>query len=177
MSRKLDDSDVKILNIMQRNNRLPLDEIAKEVHLSASAVQRRVTRLRKEGIIQSEVAILSPEEVGRKLMAIVEVTLHEEHHTTLEHFNQLMVSTPEVMQCYYVTGEADFVVVITAENMKEFDSLTRTLFSDNPQIKRFRTGVVVRTVKAGLMVPLKMHGSPSGAKPRGSQCEEWVTEV
>ncbi len=152
--KELDEFDFKILKIIQCNNRQPLERIAKEVRLSSSAVQRRLSRLRKIGIIQSEVAVLSPDALGRKLIAIVEVTLEREQPNILEEFKRRMVATSEVMQCYYVTGDADFIVIITAKDMQEFDGLTTTLFSENPSVKRFTTSMVVKTVKAGLMIPL-----------------------
>jgi len=70
-------------------------------------------------------------------------------------FKELMLNTPEVMQCYDVTGEFDFIVVITARDMQEYEALSRKLFIENPNIRRYKTSLVVRRVKSGTIVPLR----------------------
>lgn len=153
----MDSFDVKILNIVQRNNRLPAEKIAARVGLSPSSVQRRLKRLRKSGIIQSDVSIISPEAVGQRLTAVVGVTLQQERPLApeMEEFKKLMSSTPEVMQCYHVTGDSDFVLVITAKDMHEYEALTRRLFVENKSVRRFHTSVVVSRVKSGTVIPLE----------------------
>ena len=152
----MDSFDVKILNIIQRDNRLPAEKIADQVGLSPSAVQRRLKRLREEGIIEADVAIISPEAIGRTLTAIIGVIIDKERPLSLAlaEFKNLMLNTPEVMQCYDVTGESDFIVVITAKDMQEYEIISRRLFMENPNVRRYKTSIVVRRVKSGLMVPL-----------------------
>jgi Lrp/AsnC family leucine-responsive transcriptional regulator len=65
-----------------------------------------------------------------------------------------MLGTPEVMQCYDVTGEADFIVVITVKDMQEYETLSRKLFMENPCVRRYKTSLVVRRVKSGTMLPI-----------------------
>ena len=72
---KIDQFDIKILNLVQENNKLRTEKIAEHVGLSPSAVQRRLRRLREEGIIEADISVIAPEEVGRKMIVIVEVTL------------------------------------------------------------------------------------------------------
>ena len=152
----MDSFDVKILNIIQHNNRLSTEKIAAQVGLSPSAVQRRLQRLRKDGIIEAEVAIISPEAVGRSLTAIVGVIIDKERPLSpaLKEFKKLMLNTPEVMQCYDVTGEDDFIVIITAKNMPEYESISRKLFMENPNVRRYKSSLVVRRVKTGTVIPL-----------------------
>jgi Lrp/AsnC family leucine-responsive transcriptional regulator len=152
----MDSFDVKILNIIQRDNRLPAEKIADQVGLSPSAVQRRLKRLREEGIIEADVAIISPEAIGRTLTAIIGVIIDKERPLSLAlaEFKNLMLNTPEVMQCYDVTGESDFIVIITAKDMQEYEIISRRLFMENPNVRRYKTSIVVRRVKSGMMVPL-----------------------
>ncbi len=152
----MDAFDVKILNIIQHNNRLPTEKIAAQVGLSSSAVQRRLKRLREDGIIEAEVAIVSPEATGRSLTAIVGVIIDKERPLSqaLTEFKELMLNTPEVMQCYDVTGEDDFIVVITAKDMPEYEAVSRKLFMENPNVRRYKSSLVVRRVKSGTMIPL-----------------------
>jgi Lrp/AsnC family leucine-responsive transcriptional regulator len=152
----MDSFDVKILNIVQRDNRLSAEKIAAQVGLSPSAVQRRLKRLRADGIIEADVAIISPEAAGRRLTAIVEVTVEQERPLmrVLEEFKRLARAAPEVMQCYHVTGNADFILVVTARDMQEYEAFTRRLFVENPNIRRFHTSIVVSRVKSGMMIQL-----------------------
>ena len=97
----MDALDVRILNIIQRDNRLSTEKIALRVGSSPSAVQRRLKRLREEGIIEAELAIISPEAVGLTVTAIVGVIIDKERPlvATVSKFKELMLNTPEVMQC------------------------------------------------------------------------------
>lgn len=152
----MDSYDVKILEIVQRDNRLSTERIAERVGLSPSAVQRRLKRLREDGVIEAEVAVVSPEAAGRGLTAIVGLIIDKERPLSqaLAEFKELMLKTPEVMQCYDVTGEFDFIVLITARDMREYEALSRRLFIDNPNVRRYKTSLVIRRVKSGTIIPL-----------------------
>ncbi len=124
--------------------------------LSSSAVQRRLKRLREDRIIEAEVAIVSPEAVGRSLTAIVGVIIEKDRPLSLalSEFKKLMLGTPEVMQCYDVMGEFDFIVLISAKDMPEYEALSRKLFMENPNIRRYKSSLVIRRVKSETMIPL-----------------------
>src|SRR3546814_1253757 len=127
---------------------------------------RSLKRLRETGVIEAEIAVVAPEAVGRALTMIVEVSLEREHPHIVEAFKKSMRATPEVMQCYYVTGEADFIILLTARDMKSYERFTQRFFFDNPQIRRFRTFVVMDRTKVGLSVPLDDDASKIGRAPR-----------
>ena len=152
----MDSFDIKILEIVQRDNRLPTERIAEQVGLSPSAVQRRLKRLREDGIIEAEVAIVSPEAVGRKLIAFIEVIIDKERTLSraLTEFKNLMLGTPEVVQCYDVIGEADFIVIITARDMQEYEAISRRLFMQNQNVRRYKSSLVIRKVKSGTAIPV-----------------------
>jgi Lrp/AsnC family leucine-responsive transcriptional regulator len=152
----MDSFDIKILNIVQHDNRIATEKIAQRIGLSPSAVQRRLKRLREEGVIEADVSVVSPEATGRKLTAIVGVIIDKERPLSLAitEFRELMLRTPEVMQCYDVTGEADFIVVITVRDMQEYEVISRRLFMENPNVRRYKSSLVVRRVKSGTMIPL-----------------------
>lgn len=151
----MDSFDKKILDIVQQNNQLSTERIAELVNLSPSAVQRRLKRLRKDGIIEADVAIISPQASGRLLTIIVEVTLEQERliSSVLDEFKKLVLNTPEVMQCYHVTGNADFILIIGAKDMQDYEALTHRLFINNRSVRRFQTSVVVSRVKSRSTVP------------------------
>jgi Lrp/AsnC family leucine-responsive transcriptional regulator len=151
----LDEFDLRLLRLVQNNNRLTHDELGRAVGLSPSACQRRLARLRETGVIEADLAVVSPAAVGRQLTMIVDVTLERERPDIMDEFKRAMLATPEVMQCYYVTGDADFVLILTARDMPHYEAFTKQFFFANPNIRRFHTRVVMDRVKAGLFVPIE----------------------
>lgn len=151
---ELDNFDRRILAIMQTSNRVGSERIASEVGLSAAAVQRRLKRMRAEGTIKSDVSVLDPIHVGRKMSFVVQVSLERERVDLLDAFKTQMRAEPAVQQCYYVTGSADFVLIVTAKDMADFECFTRVAFFDNKNIRHFETNVVMDAVKIGLQLPL-----------------------
>ncbi|TIQ16692.1 MAG: Lrp/AsnC family transcriptional regulator, partial [Mesorhizobium sp.] len=93
----LDRIDRKILNVVQRNNRLTTEELGELAGLSATACQRRLKRLRDAGVIEADVAIVSPEAVGRPLLLLVSITLERDRADIIDRFKQAIRRTPEIM--------------------------------------------------------------------------------
>jgi len=151
---EIDSFDARLLRAVQVNNRLTAEELAVVAGLSPSACLRRLKRLRDAGIIESDVSVIAPEAVGRGLTMVVEVTLERERPEIIDEFKRLMRATPEVMQCYYVTGEVDFVLVITARDMRRYEEFTKQFFFSNINVRRFHTMVVMDRVKIGYTLPI-----------------------
>ena len=150
----MDSFDARILDAIQRNNRLTAEALSERVGLSADACRKRLARLREAGVVEADIAVLSPEHLGRGLVLIVEVTLETERPRDLDRFKARMREAPEVMQCYYVTGNADFVLILTARDMADYEAFTRRHFFDAGNIARFRTSAVMDRVKVGFSMPV-----------------------
>ncbi|MBB3017440.1 DNA-binding Lrp family transcriptional regulator [Microvirga lupini] len=150
----LDSFDLAILNILQRDNSTPQRMIGEAVNLSAPAVQRRIRRMEEAGVIQANVAVVDPAQVGQSITIFVEVEVISETAELIDAAKREFASISEVQQCYYVTGEADFVLVVVVPTMNAYEALTRRLFFGNNNVKRFRTFVTMDRVKVGLAVPL-----------------------
>lgn len=146
----LDQFDLKLLEQIQQNNRLTAEELGQKVCLSASAVHRRLRRLRENEIIEREVAIVSPQAVGRIVAAIIEVTLDADGPQVLQRSEQAVHDASEVMQVCYVTGNRDFVLIVTVKTMQNNESFAHRFLSKKLHVKHFRTSVVMRQVKTGL---------------------------
>ncbi|ESZ60239.1 ArsR family transcriptional regulator [Mesorhizobium sp. L103C119B0] len=153
---KYDRIDARILEIVQKNNRLTSEALGDMVGLSATACQRRLKRLRFEGIIECDVAIVSPKAAGRPVQMLVLVSLERERADIIDRFKKAIKSTAEVVNGFYVTGDVDFVLYITAESMEAYEAFTRRFFYENSDIKAVKTMVVMDRVKTGLAVPIKM---------------------
>ncbi|TCN32643.1 Lrp/AsnC family transcriptional regulator [Sinorhizobium americanum] len=150
---QLDAFDRKILEILQRDNTTPQRTIGEAVNLSAPAVQRRIKRMTEEGVIRANVAVIDPGAVGQAITIFVEVEVISETAEQIEQAKREFAAAAEIQQCYYVTGEADFVLVIVVPSMADYEALTRRLFFGNNNVKRFRTFVAMDRIKVGLSVP------------------------
>lgn len=153
---KLDSSDLKLLSILQTNNRLTSEQIAEKVGLSATACQRRLKHLREKKVIEGDISVVSPKAIGREMMMLVSVSLERERADIIDRFKQAIRGTPEIMMGFYVTGDADFVLIVTAESMDEYEAFTRRFFYKIQDIKSFKTTVVMDRVKTGLALPIAL---------------------
>jgi Lrp/AsnC family transcriptional regulator, leucine-responsive regulatory protein len=150
----LDAFDRNILAILQKDARTPQREIAEAVNLSSSAVNRRITAMEEAGIIIGWAARVDPTKVGRPITIIVEVSVESERLDRLDAVRKRFVDCPAVSQVYYVTGEVDFVLVLCVADMAEYEALTRRLFFEEGNVKRFSTLVVMDRAKASMVVPV-----------------------
>ncbi len=151
---QLDEFDKALLRLLQQNNRLTTEQLAMQVSLSQSAVQRRLAKLREERIIEADVSIISPAAAGIGIVCIVDVILQEGNSKAIDQFKKTMQACPEVAQCYYVTGTYDFVLMVNARDMQHFDYFQKHSLMDNPYLKHFYTHVVMDKVKVGFGVEL-----------------------
>ena len=152
--RDSDRFDLAILDILQADNTTPQRAIAQAVNLSAPAVQRRIQRLKDSGVIRANVAVLDPVKVGKPLTIVLEVHLDNERPDRTAPLRARIAAEDAVQQCYSVTGEADYLLVVNVASMADYEALTRRLFEGDDNVKRFRTSVALASLKTGLRVPL-----------------------
>ncbi|MEM6649266.1 MAG: Lrp/AsnC family transcriptional regulator [Pseudomonadota bacterium] len=152
--RKLDIPDLKLLDAVQKNARLTADQMSEVCGLSPTAALKRLKKLRSDGIIENEVAIVSPKAVGQTVLVIVLVTLERENKDVVDSFKRAIRATENIMQGYYITGDADFVLMISAQDMEAYEEFTREFFYDQHRIKTFKTLVVLDRVKSGHALPI-----------------------
>lgn len=143
----LDDLDRRILAVLQQDNRLSFAELAERVASSAASCMRRVRRLREDGIIVADIAVVDPQAVGKSLTAVVNIELENERLDLIDAFKREMRGAPEVAQCYMVTGDADFVVVVTVEDVAAFEAFTKKRLYANPNVRKFRSMIMLDRVK------------------------------
>ncbi len=150
----LDAFDLAILAILQRNNKTPQRTIGEAVNLSAPAVQRRIARMEENGVIAANVAVVDPAQVGQPITIFVAVEMESERADLIDAAKRQFAAAPEVQQCYYVTGEADFLLALLVPDMATYEAVTRKLFFTNNNVKKFKTFIAMDRVKTGLQVPL-----------------------
>lgn len=143
----LDELDRRILRALQEDNRLSFAELAEQCNSSAASCMRRVNKLRSGGVIIADIALLDPKAVGKSLSVIVNVELDRERLDLVDDFKRAMRAAPEVTQCYMVTGEADFVLMVSVEDVEAFDVFVKARLYTNPNVRKFRSMIALDRVK------------------------------
>ncbi|WP_443946440.1 Lrp/AsnC family transcriptional regulator [Pedobacter sp. AW1-32] len=130
----LDRFDLEILRIIQKDNLTPQRKIGEMVNLSAAAVQRRIKRMHENGVIKSDVSVIDPSLIGCPITIVVEVEMQNDRKELTIHAKQKFSRCKQVQQCYYVTGDIDFVLIINVATMVEYEALTQELFFENENV-------------------------------------------
>ena len=149
----LDRLDHRLLALLQDDSGRTLEELGETIGLSPSAVQRRITRYRADGILKREIAVLDPVKLGGTVLATVFVTLDRETPALHRAFKKRMLAAPEVQQCYDLAGPNDYLVILAARAMEDYRGILERLFLSDANIKRYDTHFVFGAVKASLAVP------------------------
>jgi Lrp/AsnC family leucine-responsive transcriptional regulator len=151
----LDRFDRAILRIVQSDASLTAEALAEQVGLSASAVQRRLQRLKAEGVIVRQVAVVDPVKAGRPTFFITALQIERERPELLDRLRRWLAAEEQIQQIFYVTGEADFILVVAAPSVEAYDDLMRRLMAENENVRRFTTNVALAVAKRSLLVPIE----------------------
>ena len=148
----LDNFDRHLLKLLQNNSKLTTEQLGDKVGLSATACQRRIKKLRDANVI---VAVLDRISMGGYVTVIVEIVMKQGGASVMDDFKAQVLQHDEIQQCYYTTGDNDFIVIVTVPNMARYEELTRAVFFKNKNIKKFNSTVVMDNVKLGLNIPVE----------------------
>src|SRR4051812_30060284 len=158
-----DETNAKILALLQRDSSLTNEAIGSEVNLSSTAVIKRVKKLRDSGVIEATVAVLSLQSAGPIVSALVLCSFDPDGAATIDQFAQTLLSRPEITNAWVVTGDVDVVLLVLTRTIEEYDQRMRELQEAHPQLKNVRTFVVLRHVKRGLAIPHAITSTASAA--------------
>jgi len=134
----LDDLDRRILNILQVDASHTNAELAELVHVSPPTCLRRVKQLRENGVIERQVAIVTPDKVGSRLSAIVEITLDVQAADRMAEFESVVADEAAVLQCYRVAPGPDFVLVVQVADMPAYHALAHRLFTTHSNVRNVK---------------------------------------
>lgn len=148
------DEDATILKILQADSRARLDDISFETGLSVATVQRRIRAMKSNGLIARESAIVDPKLAGYAMTILIMVELERERLDQIDSFRRKVKAEPQVQQCYYITGQADFALIVLARDMQDYETMTHRMFFEDSNVKRFQTSVVMDRTKVSLDIPL-----------------------
>lgn len=150
----IDQTDKLLLTLLQKNALTSTEQLGSEVGLSATAAKRRVNKLRKNGVITKDVSMVDPESVGFDIFSLVFVNLERDRRDIVHNFKKAITQNPRIISGFYTTGEADFVLLVASRSLADYESFTQDFFWENPNIKNFKTMVVLDKVKCGFELPI-----------------------
>ena len=150
----MDRLDHALLALLQEDSRQTADKLGEELGLSRSAVTRRIQKLRQDGIIAKEVAILSDRFRASRVTAIVNVQFDRHQPQEADQFRRAIRALPEVQLCVMITGASDALLLVSVRDMDHFNSFADQLAS-MPLVRRYETSFIKRTVKFTTAVPLE----------------------
>ena len=151
---RIDETDARILQALQRQGRLSNADLAERVNLSASACHRRVQRLEADGIIRDYVALLDPRKVGRPTTVFVEITLSGQADEVLDAFERAVARVPEVLECHLMAGSADYLLKVVANDTEDFARIHRRYLATLPGVAQMQSSFALRTVRQTTALPV-----------------------
>ncbi|MVW80000.1 winged helix-turn-helix transcriptional regulator [Bordetella sp. 02P26C-1] len=155
--RELDRIDLKILDILQREGRISITELAERISLSATPCSERVKRLEREGVITGYHARVNPSALGLNLLVFLEIRLSAKSGDVFDKVKQELLYVPEVMECHLVSGEFDYLVKARLTEMNEYRRLLGDILKRLPASAESHSYVVMEEIKETLSLPVAGH--------------------
>ncbi len=149
-----DELDLRILTALQCDSGLTNQALAERVFASPATTLRRVRALTDSGVIERNVAILSPEKIRDVLIAITEITLSDQHAEAFDAFEKLAIIAPEIQQCYRTAPSVDFTLVLALTGMTQYNALVQRVFSAANNVRNVRTRFATKRGKFATALPL-----------------------
>lgn len=151
---KLDQTDLKILSILQEDASLPVAEVASRVNLSQTPCWRRIQRMETAGVIERRVALVNPDAVGLGLSIFVDIETNDHSQDWLTKFADVVRSMPEIMEVYRMAGDVDYMLRIAVSSMGDYDDFYRRLISAVP-LKNVTSRIAMERVKGTTAYPIR----------------------
>lgn len=153
---KLDEIDIRILAVLQREGRITKLKLAEKVNLSATPCWERLRRLEKNGVIAGYHARIDLARLARFTLVLTEITLHRHQQADFQRFEQSMRETPEVLECYATGGGIDYLVKVVARDVDHYQRLIDGLLTSDIGIDRYFTYIVTKPIKESRDLPLQL---------------------
>jgi Lrp/AsnC family leucine-responsive transcriptional regulator len=143
----LDKTDRKLLNLLQKDNQIPTKTLAEKVHISQPTCLRRLRDLRDAGVISADVALVDPFALGYGMLAFLEVSLSNQSDEHMQEFESRMAKEAEVMQCYFVSGNYDYFLVVHVVDMDAYYQFVRRAISGSGNVRNFQSRFPMKRAK------------------------------
>jgi Lrp/AsnC family transcriptional regulator, leucine-responsive regulatory protein len=145
--KQLDEIDRKLLNILQVNSRITIRELSEKLHLSTTPIHERIKKLEKSGYIKQYLTLLDPKLIGKKLIVYISVSLNTHTREAIEEFEREMQKLDEIMECYYISGNYDFLLKVHCNDMDDYHNFVTVRFSVIKNITQFYSSFVMAESK------------------------------
>lgn len=155
---KLDSTDIAILNQLQENARITNVELARQINLTASPCLNRVRALEQSAVIRKHVTLLDTERLGLRLNVFIQVSLEKQREETLRRFEEAIALRPEVMECYLMTGDSDYLVRVLVRDTQELEVFILNSLTKIPGVSNIRSSIALKQVRYKTAVPLPAEG-------------------
>jgi DNA-binding Lrp family transcriptional regulator len=152
---KWDRYDRTLLDILQREGRITNSELAARVSLSESACLRRVRALESSGLIEGYTAILNEQAAGLGVNVFVSITLERQERADLAAFEQAVRQVPEVMECYLMSGEYDYLLRVVVTDTSDFERVHSRHLTSLPHVARVQSSFALRTIQKSRALPIR----------------------
>lgn len=156
----LDEIDRTLLSLLQTDARLSVAELARRIDLSPPGIQKRLKKLEESGIIEQYALLVNREAVGFDMLCFVQVTLQRHEPTAVSGFRQAIAQMPEVLECYHLTGEYDYLLKLVVRNRRHLEQFLLETLTPVPGMDKIRTSLVLSELKATTAVPIPPSPSP-----------------
>jgi Lrp/AsnC family leucine-responsive transcriptional regulator len=154
MQINLDKIDFKILRILQENAKITNLQLSGEVGLSPAPTLERVKKLENAKLIKGYFTEVDEEALGIGIKAIIQITLTRQVENAISNFKKEISQMPEIMECYQVTGNADYILIVMLKDIRDFESLINTRLSKMEEIGQMQTMMILSKVKDSKVLPL-----------------------
>ena len=152
--KSLDSTDLKIVSVLQESAKITNAELAERVGLTPSPCLSRVRSLEAEGIINSYVALVTPATVGLPISVFIHVTLERQIYSSTEHFESKMQNQQEVMECYLMTGDSDYLIRVVVADIATLEAFIVNKLSKIAGVSNIRSSFALKQVKYKTALPI-----------------------
>ena len=152
----IDKTDCDILHLLQNNSRITNAELAEQVNLSPSPCLRRVKQLEQAGTIQRYVTLVDATSVGLPISVFIHVSLEKQNNENLKHFESSIDTYPEVMECYLMTGESDYLLRVVLSDLESYEHFLRDKLTQIPGVSNIRSSFALKQVHYKTELPISV---------------------
>ncbi len=154
----MDDIDLRILDRLQADARITNVALAEAVHLSPAPCLRRVRELESAGVIRGYATLLAPDALGLEVSVFISVSLERQVESALKSFEATIDACPEVMECYLMTGDSDYLLRVVARDLKSLQAFITDRLASIPGVASIRSSIAIKQVKYKTALPLRGQG-------------------
>lgn len=152
----IDEIDAAILEVLQHDGRISNVKLAEVVHLSESACLRRVKALEDSGVIDGYRATVNARRIGLPGSVFVNIALSSQEQADLDSFEEAVLAVPEVMECYLMTGEFDYLLRVVVADAEDYERVHRRSLTGLPAVARVHSSFALRAIQEGVVLPMKI---------------------